>query len=212
MRDVIAPFDVPAHDNSAMDGYALRGADSRPRRRPLMPVAGTGSPARSPSRAAWGAGQCVRIMTGAVMPAGLDTVVPQEFTRVEADGTRVRMPAGVVRTGDNRRLAGEDLSLGRSRPARRRVIRPADLGLWPRWARPRCRCCAACAWPSSPPATSCAPSASRSTTGCVYDSNRYTLWGMLQRLGVDLLDMGVVRDDPAALARPSPKPPPTPTR
>ncbi len=58
---------------------------------------------------------------------------------------------------------------------------------------------AACASPSSRPATNCARSAKRCDEGCVYDSNRYTLWGMLQRLGVEVIDMGVVRDDPAAL-------------
>ena len=136
-------------------------------------------------------------MTGAVMPAGLDTVVPQEFTRVEGD--RVIVPAGAVRRWRNRRCAGEDLAKGRSgAEGRPRCARPT-WACWPRSAVPRCRCCAACAWPSSPPATNCARSASRWTRGCVYDSNRYTLWGMLQRLGVDLIDMGVVRDDPVAL-------------
>ena len=104
--------------------------------------------------------------------------------RVDGDARRASR-AGVVRAGDNRRLAGEDLARGEAalhagrraapgRPRPARLARPA----------PRCRCCAACASPSSPPATSCARSASRSTPGCVYDSNRYTLWGMLQRLGV----------------------------
>ena len=100
-RDVVSPIDVPAADNSAMDGYALRGAD-------LAPAAETrlrkhrqrASPAR-PSTAASRPGQCVRIMTGAVMPAGLDTVVPQEFVQVDGDAGHRCRPArcGAATTG-----------------------------------------------------------------------------------------------------------------
>src|SRR5690606_22880510 len=74
-----------------------------------------------------GPGECVRIMTGAVMPAGLDTVVPQEFTTLQGD--HVVIPAGAVRTGDNRRLRGEDLALGQPALAAGKLLRPADLGL-----------------------------------------------------------------------------------
>jgi molybdopterin molybdotransferase len=160
-RDIVSPIHVPAHDNSAMDGYALRAADLAASGDTLIGVAGTAF-AGEQFRGAVGPGQGVRIMTGAVMPAGLDTVVPQEFTRAGPDG-RICIPPGTVAAGDNRRLAGEDLARGEVALAAGRIITPADLGLMASLGRPRCRCSAACAWPSSPPATNCAPSASRWT-------------------------------------------------
>ena len=195
-RDIVSPIDVPAHDNSAMDGYALRGSDLSTSGDTVLQVAGTGF-AGAHFDGSVGAGQCLRIMTGAVMPAGLDTVVPQEFTK--ADGTRVTVPAGVVRTGDNRRLAGEDLARGEAALKAGRVLRPADLGLLASLGQaevPVLRRLRVAFFSTGDELRSIGEPLD---AGCVYDSNRYTLWGMLQRLGVDLIDMGVVRDDPAAL-------------
>ncbi len=125
-HDLISPIDVPAHDNAAMDGYALRGLDLADDGPTLLPIAGTGLAGQQRTEPV-PPGHCLRIMTGAVMPDGLDTVVPQEFTTLEADG-RVQVPAGVVRVGDNRRLRGEDLALGEPALCAGRVLRPADLG------------------------------------------------------------------------------------
>jgi molybdopterin molybdotransferase len=195
--DVVSVIDVPAHDNSAMDGYALRGADLAADGDTLMPVAGTGLAGQAFDGGV-PAGACVRIMTGAVMPPGLDTVVPQEFTRAEGDG-RVRIPAGVVRTGDNRRLKGEDLARGSAALRAGRVIRPADLGLLASLGQaevPVFRRLRVAFFSTGDELRSIGEPLDE---GCVYDSNRYTLWGMLQRLGCEVLDLGVVRDDPAAL-------------
>jgi len=137
-------------------------------------------------------------MTGAMMPAGLDTVVPQEFAQV--DGDRVTIPAGVVRRGDNRRLAGEDLARGEVALHAGRVLRPADLGLLASLGQaevPVRRRLRVAFFSTGNELRSIGETL---PAGCVYDSNRYTLWAMLQRLGVDLLDMGVVRDEPEALA------------
>lgn len=195
-RDVISAINVPSHDNSAMDGYALRGGDLAAAGDTVLTVAGTGfAGAQFSGRV--GPGQCVRIMTGAVMPEGLDTVVPQEFTR--ADGERITVPAGVVRAGDNRRLAGEDLAKGEAALKAGRVLRPADLGLLASLGQaevPVLRRLRVAFFSTGDELRSIGEPLDE---GCVYDSNRYTLWGMLQRLGVDLIDMGVVRDDPAAL-------------
>jgi len=195
-RDIVSAIDVPAHDNSAMDGYALRGSDLSTSGDTVLQVAGTGF-AGAQFDGSVAAGQCLRIMTGAVMPAGLDTVVPQEFTK--ADSTRVTVPAGVVRTGDNRRLAGEDLAKGEAALKAGRVLRPADLGLLASLGQaevPVLRRLRVAFFSTGDELRSIGEPLD---AGCVYDSNRYTLWGMLQRLGVDLIDMGVVRDDPAAL-------------
>ena len=194
--DLIAPLNVPPHDNSAMDGYAFAGSQLQAGQDLRLRVIGTAY-----AGAAWqgevGPGQCVKIMTGAVMPAGLDTVVPLEFTRSE--GEAVTLPPGCVQPGDNRRLLGEDLLAGQ--PALRAGSRlgPAALGLVASlglaevtvWRRPKV------AFFSTGDEILSLGQAPRE--GAVYDSNRYTLFGLLTRLGVELIDLGSVKDDPASL-------------
>jgi molybdopterin molybdotransferase len=179
-----------------MDGYALRGSDLRPDAQTVLQAVGTGFAGQRFDGAVQ-AGQCVRIMTGAVMPAGLDTVVPQEFVR--ADGPRIVIPANVVQPGDNRRLAGEDLGRGEAALATGRILSPADLGLLASLGQaevPVRRRLRVAFFSTGDELRSIGEPLD---AGCVYDSNRYTLWGMLQRLGVEGLDFGVVRDEPAAL-------------
>ncbi len=195
-RDVVSPISVPPHDNSAMDGYAFRGTELQTDRPTALTVVGTAL-----AGAAWqgtvNAGECVRIMTGAIMPAGLDTVVPQEL--VQVDGETVQIPPGLLQAGDNRRLLGEDLMAGQ--PALRAGTRigPAACGLLASlglptanvWRRPKV------AYFSTGDEILSLGEAPRE--GAVYDSNRYTVAGMVQALGCELIDMGVVRDEPAAL-------------
>ena len=198
-RDIVSAINVPSHDNSAMDGYALKGADLLPDAETVLRVMGTGLAGQQFGGDAVAARQCVRIMTGAVMPTGLDTVVPQEFVKQDAGGDRIRVPAGVVRTGDNRRLAGEDLARGEAALGAGRLLRPADLGLLASLGQaevPVLRRLRVAFFSTGDELRSIGEALD---AGCVYDSNRYTLWGMLQRLGVELIDMGVVRDQPAAL-------------
>jgi molybdopterin molybdotransferase len=195
-RDIVSSINVPAHDNSAMDGYAVRGSELSSTGDTVLKDVGTGL-AGQQFNGAVARGECVRIMTGAVMPTGLDTVVPQEFTH--NDGTRIVIPAGVVRTGDNRRLAGEDLARGEAALKAGRIISPADLGLLASLGQaevPVRRRLRVAFFSTGDELRSIGEPLD---AGCVYDSNRYTLWGMLQRLGVDALDLGVVRDEPAAL-------------
>ena len=195
-RDIVSTIDVPSHDNSAMDGYALRGSDLQAGGDTLLTVAGTGLAGQAFAGAV-AAGHCIRVMTGAVMPVGLDTVVPQEFTKTE--GAIVRIPAGVVRTGDNRRLAGEDLARGSSALRAGRVMRPADLGLMASLGRaevPVFRKLRVAFFSTGDELRSIGEPLD---AGCVYDSNRYTIGAMLQRLGCEALDLGVVRDQPDAL-------------
>jgi molybdopterin molybdotransferase len=194
--DVVSRIDVPSHDNSAMDGYALRGADLRSGAATELRVAGSGFAGQA-FEGRVEAGECVRIMTGAVMPEGLDTVVPQEFCRVEGD--RVAFAAGAVQPGDNRRLRGEDLARGQVALAAGRVLRPADIGLVASLGQaeiPVFRRLRVAFFSTGDELRSIGEPLE---AGCVYDSNRYTLHAMLQRLGVEILDLGVVRDDPAAL-------------
>ncbi|MCX2862807.1 molybdopterin molybdotransferase MoeA [Paucibacter sp. PLA-PC-4] len=195
-EDIVSTINVPAGDNSAMDGYALRGSDLSAEGETRLLVAGT-SFAGGPAGHDLAPGQCQRIMTGALMPPGLDTVVPQEFTRL--DGDTVVIPAGLLRAGDNRRLAGEDLALGQVALAAGKRLRPADLGLLASLGRaevPVRRRLRVAMLSTGDELRSIGEPLS---AGCVYDSNRYTLWALLHQLGVDVLDLGVVRDDPGAL-------------
>ncbi|MBN2692733.1 MAG: molybdopterin molybdotransferase MoeA [Burkholderiaceae bacterium] len=195
-QDIISPIDVPAHDNSAMDGYALRGADIAVQGDTVLRIAGRGLAGH-----AYGgdvpAGSALRIMTGAVMPAECDTVVPQEFCRVEGD--TVILPQGLVRAGDNRRLRGEDLARGKAALPAGKVLRPADLGLMASLGMaeaPVRRKLRVAFFSSGDELRSVGQPLD---PGCVYDSNRYTLWGMLERLGCDIIDLGVVPDNPQAV-------------
>jgi molybdopterin molybdotransferase len=195
-QDIISPIDVPAHDNSAMDGYALRGADLAAQGDTVLSIAGRGLAGHAFSGEA-PAGSAVRIMTGAVMPAGCDTVVPQEFCRVEGD--QVIIPPGLVRPGDNRRLRGEDLARGKAALPAGKVLRPADLGLMASlgMAEVSVRRKLRVAFFSS--GDELRSVGQPLDPGCVYDSNRYTLWGMLERLGCEVIDLGVVADNPQAV-------------
>jgi len=195
-EDIVSPIDVPAQDNSAMDGYAFRAADLAVAGETVLDVVGSGF-AGGDVATAIGPGQCVRIMTGATMPAGLDTVVPQEFVRL--DGARIALAAGVVRQGENRRFAGEDLARGAIALAAGRLLRPADIGVLASLGCaevPVFRRLRVAFFSTGDELRSIGEAL---TPGSVYDSNRYTLWAMLQRLGVDVLDLGVVRDDLQAL-------------
>jgi molybdopterin molybdotransferase len=195
-QDVISPIDVPAHDNSAMDGFALRGADLDSDAPVTLRVIGT-TFAGNAAAVVPAAGECVRIMTGGVMPEGCDSVVPQEF--VSQDGDTITLPAGVIRAGDNRRFAGEDLKAGSPALKAGRVVRPPDLGMLASLGIPEVavqRRLRVAFFSTGDELRSVGEPLDQ---GCVYDSNRYTIYGMLQRLGCDLIDMGVVRDDPQAL-------------
>jgi molybdopterin molybdotransferase len=194
--DVISPISVPAHDNSAMDGFAFDGALLQPTRALSLEIAGTALAGKAWSGSI-GSTQCLKIMTGAVMPSGLDTVVPQEL--VQIDGQRITVPAGVVRPGDNRRFKGEDLCQGKPALLAGDTVGPAALGLLAslNLARVTVRRKLRVAFFSTGDEILSLGESPRE--GAVYDSNRYTLFGLLTRMGVEVLDMGVVRDDPLAL-------------
>ena len=196
-EDIVSPVDVPGHDNAAMDGWAVRGSDLQPDGETALREIGAAYAGRKFEREVR-PGECVRVMTGAVMPGGTDTVVIQEVCRAASD--RVIVPPG-QKTGQNRRLAGEDLALGRMVMRAGQLVRPAELGLLASlgFAEVAVRRKPRVAFFSTGDELCSVGAALKE--GEVYDSNRYTIYGMLARLGVDLIDMGVVRDEPAALER-----------
>ncbi len=199
-QDVISPIDVPAHDNSAMDGFAFNGSALQANAAVELRCVGTvfaGKPIDGRLRLDGGDGECVRIMTGAVMPRGLDTVVPLELARAEGD--RVHIEPGVIRAGENRRKRGEDLAAHTPALRAGQILRPADLGLVASLGlttvdvmRPLRVALFSTGDEVVAPGQPLPP-------GCIYDSNRTSLAAALQRLGMEVVDLGLVRDDPTAL-------------
>lgn len=194
-ENIRAPLNVPAHDNSAMDGYALRHADLAPEREVRLTVVGRAL-AGHPFSRPLAAGEAVRIMTGAVLPAGADTVVMQEQARLV--GAEVVLPAG-QHCGQNVRRAGEDLHAGEIALARGKRLRPAELGLLASLGQAEIKVCRRLRVAIFSTGDELATLGQTLAAGQVYDSNRYTLHGMLSRLGCEVHDLGVVPDQPAAL-------------
>jgi molybdopterin molybdotransferase len=196
-HDLISPLSVPGHDNSAMDGYAFRGDQLLPGQPLALLLAGTAL-AGQPWTDETPAQACVKIMTGAMLPAGLDTVVPHELTHIDAAG-RIVIAPGSVQAGAHVRRAGEDLMQGGVALQKGELLTPAALGLAASLGleslevRRRLRV----AYFSTGDEILSLGHPPR--LGAVYDSNRYTLCGLLQRLGAEVIDLGVVPDDPAQL-------------
>jgi molybdopterin molybdotransferase len=195
--DIIAPVNLPPFDNSAVDGYAVRGEDidaAREQRLAIVDRVAAGHAATHAIKF----GEAVRIFTGAPMPPGADTVFMQEDCRI--DGAHVIVPPGLSR-GANRRLAGEDIRAGAvALPAGRRlsaqdVALVAALGLTAIEVRRRVRVALfstgdEIAEPGSP-----------LDGAALYDSNRYLLAAAVARFGVEVTDLGILRDEPKTLAR-----------
>jgi len=192
--DIVSPIAVPSYDNSAMDGYAINSQDisELPVRLKQVGVAFAGQPFTGDIQA----GQCIRIMTGAVVPPEFDTIAMQEQVEVDDDEIIIHRKHP---KGDHVRYAGEDLQIGDTVLSAGRRIRPSDLGLIASLGvaevnvKRRLR---VAFFSTGDELRSIGDTLS---TGQIYDSNRYTLYGMLKRLDVDLLDMGVVPDDKAIL-------------
>jgi molybdopterin molybdotransferase len=189
--DVVSRINVPSHTNSAMDGYAVIGADLPADAESRFPVIGTSAAGR-PFDGQVEPGQCVRIMTGAAMPAGTDTVVMQED--VTRDGNTAIIGGG-QKPGQHVRQAGEDIAAGNVALSAGVLLMPAEIGILGSLGvgevsvrrRPR-----VAFFSTGDELRSVGEPLGE---GQIYDSNRYTIFGMLTRLGVDVLDMGVVRDD-----------------
>ncbi len=197
-QDIVSPIDVPPHDNSAMDGYAFDGSALSANKPLQLQIAGSAL-AGKPFSGQIGAGQCLHIMTGAILPPGLDTVVPQELVKVHKNC--IEIAQGILQPGDNRRLRGEDVWCGSVALAKGSVLGPAGLGLLASLGLPTVavfRKLRVAYFSTGDEILSLGDSPRE---GAVFDSNRYTVWGMLQRMGIECIDLGVVRDDPDLLER-----------
>jgi len=196
--DLLSPINVPATDNSAMDGFAFDGRCLNTSNPTIsLKVVGTAL-AGKPYEGSIGKGECLKIMTGAVMPADCDTVIPQEFTSSIGESS-IEFKQDQLKPGENRRLRGEDLQRDTPAITTGRLLRPSDLGL------------AASLGVTSLPVKRKLKVAILSSgdelralgqaldAGSIYDSNRHSLTGLLNRLNLEIIDCGIVRDDPSSL-------------
>lgn len=197
--DLVSPIDVPGHDNSAMDGWAVRFADLSSNGDTRLARIGE-SFAGKPFSGAVERGQAVRIFTGAVMPHGADTVVMQERAQETPGG--VTIAAGAVsKAGQNRRFAGEDLKRGDVLFRAGQPLRPAEIGMMASLGINEIAVYRRLRVAFFSTGDELVSIGEPLAEGQIYDSNRYTIHGMLTRLDCEVIDMGVVRDEPDALER-----------
>ena len=200
-QDITSPISVPPHDNSAMDGYAFQGAQLGATEPLVLQVVGTALAGKA-WQGAVNAGDCVKIMTGALMPEGLDTVVPQEFVTdslTDLGKGCITVPAGLLRAGDNRRKRGEDLMEGQSALQKGELLTPAALGLVASLGLEKITVLRKLRVAYFSTGNELVSLGETPREGTVFDSNRYTVFGLLSRLGCEVLDLGVVADEPDAL-------------
>jgi molybdopterin molybdotransferase len=193
--DIISPCNVPNHNNSAMDGYAYNADDTTAEGETTLKVIGTAFAGR-PFRGAIGKAECVRIMTGAVLPQGADTVIMQERVQVSGDSLLFSNPP--VRAM-NVRYAGEDLKQGQTVLPIGHIMRPADLGMIASLGIGEIKVFRKLRVAFFSTGDELISIGQPLLEGQIYDSNRYTLFGMLTRFGVEVIDMGVVGDNPQQL-------------
>jgi len=198
--DILSPIDVPAHDNSAMDGYAFNSGELRDDRQNLeLTIIGT-LHAGQTEMLTVKPGQCIKIMTGALMPATCDTVVPQEFTKTLSNGL-VSFSSSIVRAGENRRLRGEDLQSGKAAILQGRILRPADLGLAASLGIHQLEVYQRTKVAILSSGNELCDIHESLVPGKIFDSNRYSLRACIERLGMEVIDCGIVRDNPDDLRR-----------
>ena len=193
--DIVSPCNVPNHNNSAMDGYAYNADDSSGEGETTLNIIGTAF-AGNPFSGKLGKGECVRIMTGAVLPTGADTVIMQEHVQVSGNLLQFSNPPTRAM---NVRYAGEDLKQGQTVLPVGHIMHPADLGLIASLGIGEVKVFRKLRVAFFSTGDELVSIGQPLSEGQIYDSNRYTLFGMLTRLGVEVIDMGVVGDDPQLL-------------
>lgn len=196
-QTVVSPINLPSFPHSAMDGYAVRAADLSTQSTTTLRIIDTVF-AGKPSTQALSTGECVRIFTGAMLPEAADTVIMQEHVQLSEDQTHIKISAAhahgqhIVSVGENIRVGDSVLVAGkRLLPANIGVL--ASLGISDVLVMRRVRV----AFFST--GDELCELGHRLQAGQIYDSNRYTLLSLLQRLNMDTIDMGHLPDDPAAI-------------
>ncbi len=189
-EDIHSKINVPSHTNSAMDGYAINGNDIPLKANAKLNVVCTVL-AGQPFTGKINSGECARIMTGGMMPAGTDTVIMQED--VERTNDIITIQACHIK-GQNVRQAGEDLAIGQVALHKGQKIMPAELGILASLGLSEVKVQRRLRVAFFSTGDELRSIGETLADGEIYDSNRYSLYGMLSRLGVEIIDMGVIAD------------------
>jgi len=199
-NDILSPINVPATDNSAMDGFAFNSKDLKTDREQIhLRVVGTvyaGQTSVPPTQAS----ECIKIMTGAMMPPDCDTVIPQEFTQLSDEGL-ITFAKHTVRAGENRRLRGEDLQADKPAIQQGRILKASDIGLAASLGIAELGVYQRIKVAILSSGDELCDMSEPLVPGKIYDSNRFSLHACLSRLGFEIIDCGIVRDTPEDLRR-----------
>jgi molybdopterin molybdotransferase len=197
-NDILSPINVPATDNSAMDGFAFNSKDLKTDREQIhLRIVGTvyaGQTSVPPTQAS----ECIKIMTGAMMPPDCDTVIPQEFTKSSEEGS-ITFAKDTVRAGENRRLRGEDLQAGKPAIQQGRILKASDIGLAASLGITELSVYQRIKVAILSSGDELCDMSEPLVPGKIYDSNRFSLHACLSRLGFEIIDCGIVRDTPEDL-------------
>ncbi|MFK5971257.1 MAG: molybdopterin molybdotransferase MoeA [Candidatus Marithrix sp.] len=191
-EDISSKINVPPHANSAMDGYAVQGSDLPTEGKTELTMVGT-SFAGQPYSGTVQAGQCTRIFTGAVIPNGTDTIIMQE--NIDKQENIITITTG-NEIGQHIRPVGEDISIGQTILKIGKYLSPVDIGLLASLGIPEVKVKRRLRVSFFSTGDELRAVGETLEAGQIYDSNRYSLYGVLSRLGVDIIDMGVVLDKP----------------
>ena len=199
-NDILSPINVPATDNSAMDGFAFNSKDLKTDREQIhLRIVGTlyaGQTSVPPTQTS----ECIKIMTGAMMPPDCDTVIPQEFTKSSEEGS-ITFAKDTVRAGENRRLRGEDLQAGKPAIQQGRILKASDIGLAASLGITELSVYQRIKVAILSSGDELCDMSEPLVPGKIYDSNRFSLYACLSRLGFEIIDCGIVRDTPEDLRR-----------
>ena len=197
-NDILSPINVPANDNSAMDGFAFNSKELKTDREQIhLRIVGTvyaGQTSVPPTQAS----ECIKIMTGAMMPPDCDTVIPQEFTQLSDEGS-ITFAKDTVRAGENRRLRGEDLQTGKPAIQQGRILKASDIGLAASLGIAELGVYQRIKVAILSSGDELCDMSEPLVPGKIYDSNRFSLHACLSRLGFEIMDCGIVRDTPEDL-------------
>lgn len=191
-EEIISPINVPAYDNSAMDGYAIQGSDLPESGTVTLEVVGS-SFAGTPFEGTMGSGQAIRIMTGAKIPAGADTVIMQEKATREEEQVSFSSEDN-HREGENVRMAGEDMQEGEAVLQPGKALGAAELGMIASLGYGEIQVKRRIKVAFFSTGDELCSAGEALGDGQIYDSNRYTVFSMLSNLGVELIDLGIIRD------------------
>ncbi|WP_318458876.1 bifunctional molybdopterin-guanine dinucleotide biosynthesis adaptor protein MobB/molybdopterin molybdotransferase MoeA [Photobacterium leiognathi] len=194
-QDILSPVNVPQYTNSAMDGYAIRGDDLD---RENYHVVGQVLAGHSYDNTLQ-AGEAVRIMTGAPVPQGADTVIMREQANQEGDTVTFNLAMGKIKAGQNVRQAGEDLALGQVAVAAGTTITAPELGMVASLGIDKITINKPIRVAIFSTGDEVQQPGEQQKPNCIYDSNRYTLYALLTKLGCDVVDLGIIDDNEASL-------------